>query len=600
MSSQRSGRHAAKRGLWPRRTRRASEAGLAALGTGDAEAADDDESRAEDVAEDDGRPVANKAGLLALGAQIDKARPKRSRRRRRIYWAVGVVGLVIVLAAGALAGYAWWLNRRIHHVKVGGLRAGATTGVDQGTENILLVGSTSRCALATQNPAYGLCSQGITGVNSDVVMILHLNAANKMVSILSVPRDLFIPNARSTGANKIDAALAEGPTQLVNAVEQDFAIPIQHFVELNFDTFANVVDALGGIKMYFPMPVFDAYSGLNVPNPGCQQLNGVQALQVVRARHLQYKTPTTVSSNPAYWPQENESDLARIRRDHEFLRVLAAQVSKQGLGNPLTDSSILEAVTANNNLTVDTTFSLSHMVNLLLTFHGVNTQTAPQWTLPVSVSTSLNYYYQGSNYGNIEFPTQSSDQQIIDQFLGISNNIDSMTGLALPAPGAVTVSVHNGSGTPNQAQDTASALQALGFQIAGTGDVTPPAQESETVVYYGSTSPNVVAAAQLVARSMSGSVILGFDPSMVTNGAMVTVVTGSNFAVNAPAPPTPSTSSTSTTAPAKGHPTTTTTAPTTTTTAPSTSSGFTPPTPSVEALQAWDPRSCTPSGGQGP
>ena len=121
-----------------------------------------------------------------------------------------------------------------------------------------MVGSTSRCALKVQNPAYGLCSQGVNGVNSDVVMILHLNPANNSVSILSIPRDLFVPNARTDGANKIDAALAEGPSQLVDAIEEDFGIPIQHYVELNFDTFANVVDALGGINMYFPEPVYDA------------------------------------------------------------------------------------------------------------------------------------------------------------------------------------------------------------------------------------------------------------------------------------------------------------------------------------------------------
>ena len=125
-----------------------------------------------------------------------------------------------------------------------------------------MVGSTDRCALKTQNPIYGLCSQGVTGVNSDVVMILHLDPTAKRVSILSIPRDTFIPNARKGGANKIDAALAEGPTQLVTAIQEDFGIPIQHFVELNFDTFAGVVDALGGVNMYFPKRLHDAYSQL--------------------------------------------------------------------------------------------------------------------------------------------------------------------------------------------------------------------------------------------------------------------------------------------------------------------------------------------------
>ena len=86
--------------------------------------------------------------------------------------------------------------------------------------------------------------------------------------------------------------------------------------------------------MYFPEPVYDAYSGLNVPTPGCHQLDGFQALEVVRARHLQYKGPGVTSKNPRDWPQDPESDLSRIRRDHEFLRVLAAAVAKRGLGQP--------------------------------------------------------------------------------------------------------------------------------------------------------------------------------------------------------------------------------------------------------------------------
>ena len=119
------------------------------------------------------------------------------------------------------------------------------------------------------------------------------------MSILSIPRDLFVPNARSDGANKIDAALYQGPDQLIAAIEEDFGIPIQHFVELNFDSFINVVQALGGIKMYFPEPVYDAYSGLNIQTTGCLELNGTQALQVVRARHVQYKGPGVTTNDPA-------------------------------------------------------------------------------------------------------------------------------------------------------------------------------------------------------------------------------------------------------------------------------------------------------------
>ena len=389
-------------------------------------------------------------------------------------------------------------------------------------------------------------------MNSDVVMILHLNPTNHSVSILSIPRDLFVPNARSDGANKIDAALYQGPDQLIAAIEDDFGIPIQHFVELNFDSFINVVQALGGIKMYFPEPVYDAYSGLNIQTTGCISLNGTQALQVVRARHLQYKGPGVTTTNPASWPQESQSDIARIRRDHEFLRVLGAAVKAKGLSNPVTDQQLVSGVVG--QLTVDSGFSASDMISLVLGYHDVDVSSAPQLTVPVSVDQFGNYVYQGGSYGDIEFPAEPQDHNAVDQFLGLkSSGENTYSGGTLPAPSNVTVSVLNGSGAYNQATTTAQSLQALGFHIGTIGDSPPVGREAETVVYYASKTPAQLAAAQVVANSLSGSVIMAMDPTQAKAGSQVTVVTGTDFSVNAPA-------ATTTTAPAGA------TAPSTTTT----------------------------------
>jgi LCP family protein required for cell wall assembly len=529
-------------------------------------------------------------------------RPRRS-RRRTVTYVLGTIGLVMALVVGATAGYAWYLNHEIHRIDLHNLTSAPVKGEDAGTENILMIGSTSRCALTVQNPAYGLCSQGVDGVNSDVVMILHLNPANHTLAILSIPRDLFVPNARSDGANKIDAALFQGPDQLIDAIEEDYGIPIQHFVELNFDSFINVVNALGGIKMYFPEPVYDAYSGLNIQTTGCLQLNGTQALQVVRARHVQYKGPGVTGNNPANWPQEAQSDIARIRRDHEFLRVLASAVKSKGLSNPLTDQQLVSSVVS--QLTVDSSFSASAMIDLVLGYHDVDVNTAPQLTLPVAVDQFGSYTYQGGSYGDVEFPVEPQDHDAVDQFLGLgSGNEDTYSGGALPAPSSVTVSVMNGTGAYNQATDTASSLAALGFKTGTIGDVSPVGQEAETVVYYSSKSPAELAAAQVVANSLSGAVIMADDASQVSAGSQVTVVTGTDFSVNAPAAPT---------APGAGGGKSSTTgsgssgsASSTTTTTDSGSSGntgnsgaFAAPTATVEPLAPWDPRSCTASGGEG-
>ncbi len=557
-------------------------------------------------------------GLHQLGRQIEEAErtgngrrggkgahaaPKKKRSARRtVAWVGGTLLLVVVLIAGAGAGYAWYLNHEIHRIDLHNLTSAPVKGADAGTENILMIGSTSRCALTVQNPAYGLCSQGVNGVNSDVVMILHLNPANSTLSILSIPRDLFVPNARSDGANKIDAALYQGPDQLIDAIEEDFGIPIQHFVELNFDSFINVVNALGGVKMYFPEPVFDSYSGLNIQTTGCLSLNGTQALQVVRARHVQYKGPGVTTDDPNYWPQEAQSDIARIRRDHEFLRVLASAVKAKGLGNPITDQSIVAGVVG--DLTVDSGFSASDMIGLVLTYHGANVNSAPQLTLPVQVDQFGSYVYQGGSYGDIEFPAEPQDHTAIDQFLGLKPDADTYSGGALPSASSVTVSVMNGSGAYNQATDTAQSLKALGFNIGTVGDTTPVGEEAETVVYYSSKSPAELAAAQAVANSMTGSVVMAEDSSQVSPGAQVTVVTGTQFSVNPPPSPS-SPGSTGSGAANTGAGASTTLPPTTTTTTTTTSSSssnsgaFAPPTATVEPLAPWDPRSCTPSGGEG-
>jgi LCP family protein required for cell wall assembly len=536
--------------------------------------------------------------------QTDRGRHRHARARSRPKSWVRrgvVIGVVVVLVLiGGGAGYAYYLTHDLKRIHVRGLIGALTSGEEAGTENILMVGSTSRCALAVQNPAYGLCSEGVNGVNSDVIMILHVDPSHHRMALLSLPRDLFVPNARAEGANKIDAGLFEGVSQVVAAIEEDFGIPIQHTVTLNFDQFANVVDALGGINMAFPESVFDAESGLNVQAAACVHLDGTEALSVVRARHLQYQGAGITTPYAYYWPQENQSDLARIRRDHEFLRVLGQTAAKRGLGNPITDIDLINSVKA--DLTFDQDWPVTDMANLVLDFHSVNPNNVPQLTLPVSVVTDPDgagggLIYKQSGYGDAEFPAEPQDQSSIDQVLGIDADTDSMTGAPLPSPASVTVSVVNGSGTDDSGTDTSAALGALGFHNAGIGEAQPVGDVAETYVYYGSRSPAAEAAAEAVARSMTGSVIMAYNPSQVIDGAQVTVLTGTDFAVNPPAPPTPST-----VAVPKGHsgPTTTTVPAPTSTTAPATgsagtseeASALTPPSPPTSNLEPWDPRAC--------
>jgi LCP family protein required for cell wall assembly len=520
-------------------------------------------------------------------------RAQRSRRRKRVvFLSIGsIVGLVVLVAAAG-ASFLWYENGRIHRVGVKHLSTVSTAGNQKDVENILLIGSTTRCGLKEQNVAFGLCDQGVTGVNSDVVMILHLDPDHHRASVLSIPRDTFVPNARPGGVNKIDAALGapEGPGQLIAAITDDFGIPIQHYVQLNFDSFQGVVQALGGVTMYFPMPVYDQQSTLYVPRTGCTTLNGFQALAVVRARHLQYQPPSD-SGVPRYdWPYDPQSDLSRIRRDHEFLRVLASSVARRGLGNFVTDLRLIDSLSG--NLVVDNGFSATSMAELVLEFHGVNAYTVPQYTLPVVVD-GEGYFYRGGGYGDVVFPVQPEDRAVVSQFLGTDPTQDAL-GRALPSPGTISVAVENGSGMADQGVATGAALGKLGYKVTSITD-TPVGSSTGLGSAFSSTADTIDVGSALP----------------TSTNADVVIVTGSNVAVVAP----PSSASSTTVPGATSTPSTTVSSsssttsstpsggsvPTTTVPAPlSNSPNLGVPTGSTEPLEPWDPRSCTPSGGEGP
>ncbi|MGA2036464.1 MAG: LCP family protein [Acidimicrobiales bacterium] len=518
----------------------------------------------------------DESGLRALGDEISRGVTRRRpwRKQRWVRRTALVAGLAVVIAIAGAASYNWYLFNQIHTVAVKGLST-TGVGVESGTENILMVGSTDRCSLPKSDPLYQDCVAGHTGINSDVVMILHLNSATRRVSILSIPRDTFVPNARADGANKIDAALYEGPTQLVAAIEDDFGIPIQHYMELNFASFANVVQTIGGVRMYFPEPVYDHEVGLDVETPGCVYLNGGDALKLVRSRELQYKGPGVTTDDHFDWPHDPQSDLARILRDHEFLRVLATAVAHKGLANPITDERLVAALAP--QVEMDPQLK-GQLLGLVSSFHAVNPNAAPELTLPIQApNTSTGYVYKGSGYGDVVYPTVTEDEQAIDQFLGTPPTVDTMNGRSLPRPASVTVSVLNGTGVTNQATDTANAFAALGFKIGSLGNTEPVGTPAETVVTYA--APADEGAAELVSRQLTGVVIMALGAT--TGASQVTVTTGTDFSVKPP--PSSVASPPSTTAPVS-----------------SATASLAPPSQLVSPLKPWDPRSCTPSGGEGP
>ena len=486
--------------------------------------------------------------------------------------------VVIILGGGAI-----YVEVELGHVRtvnVPGLKNQGSNPAD----DILLVGSTSRCAVTSSAQVKLFqkeCAAGVNGVNSDVIMVLRLQPG-RPPTLLSIPRDTFVPGARSGGLyNKVDAALADGPSQLVAAVQQDFGIPINHYVVLNFGTFENIVNALGGISLYFPTTLRDFSSGLSIDKTGCVKIGGVQALALVRARHLYYHYNHKTKTWRGYDPT---GDLGRIERVHIFLKALAAEVAGRGLTNPITDARLLGAIAP--DLTVDTTFSRSKMLSLVRTYHSA-VGNAPEYTLPV-VEDTVEYSYKGYPYGLVVFPTEPQDQQTINKFLGKASALKAI------ATSKISVSVVDGTNSVSTTAATVTSLTKLGYHVLGSGKQTSVGPVSETTVVYPSSKNTAqadksLAQAEQVKSSLTGLVVLGQGPT--TLGADVTVITGSNFAVNNPA---------TTTAGTVTHSTTTSVLATllsavltAASTTPNGTASLASPTTASTAAPPFDPRECS-------
>jgi LCP family protein required for cell wall assembly len=516
-------------------------------------------------------PDAGTAGAGPTGFRARRRAKKAGRsklRRRARRGGIALVLLVVVVVGGSI-GYIYYRFSSISRVNVNVEKVPKT-----GIENILLVGSTSRCAV---KPAKNFenfvqqCEDDVNGVNSDVIMILRL-VPNKTPMLLSIPRDTFVPNARSGDlSNKVDAALADGPSQLVQAIEQDFGIPINHYVVLNFQTFANIVTALGGISMYFPTSLMDEQSGLNISHSGCLHISGLEALALVRARHVYFHYDRRTGKWLGY---DGSGDLGRIERVHIFMKVLGAEVAARGLDNPVTDSKLLSAVAP--DLTLDTTFGTHEILDLILADHSKIAAT-DEMTLPVSED-STPYQYKGYPYGLVVFPSEPQDQDTIDKFMGDA------AAAKPPKPSSISVSLVDAADAPATTSSIAAALRTLGFKATVSGAVTPVGSIAETEVVYAHAAQ--LPAAQQVLRSLSGLAVLAQGPT--TGGADVTVVLGSDIAVS----PAAVTTTAATSSSGLGAVPATGSALLTAMIATAANASLTPPTPSAPTIAPFDPRAC--------
>lgn len=459
--------------------------------------------------------------------------PRRGRCRTRIL-ALGVIaGLIVAAASGSLYGYVRYQLAQIRRVSVPDL-TGAKRAATAPT-TILIVGSDSRAGNAGSDANHFGSASQVQGQRSDTIVLVHLDPRARAATELSIPRDLWVPIPGKTYHQRINTTFDTGPDLLVRAVRDDLGIAVDHYVELNFQSFRQVVDAIGGVKVYFPTPARDAYSGLNITAPGCYGLTGDMALSFVRARHYQYY-------RRGRWVSEADSDLARIRRQQLFIKKAVAKALSTGF----TDIGRLNGIVGGvvHNLTLDSSFTQAQLLGLARAYRNFLPDQLAVATLPTTSAVIA---------GNDVLVLKEPDAQTAVASFLAARTSPPITPTAAPAPApsldptTIHADVLNGSGSAGQAAGATAALRRAGFSVGTPRTANSVGQARSTIRF----APGQRAKARYLQGLLAGPSDLSADPGVAGKGFDLVLVTGTSFR--------------GVSAAGAGHPTTT--APTTPTTA---------------------------------
>jgi LCP family protein required for cell wall assembly len=351
--------------------------------------------------------------------------------------------------------------------------------------NFLIIGSDTRQFV--DNPddekAFG-SDKG--GNNSDTLMVAHVEPGAQRTLVVSFPRDLIV-NVPGYGKSRINAAYSEGGPQLViDTLSENFDIDIHHYVEVDFKSFQDIVDAIGKVSVYVPGPVRDTETGLNITDgPGCVALDGGQALQYVRSRTMQVLDPNGSIVDPDTGERwrllDVRADLDRIPRQQDFIRKLAGVAIAKSLSDPFLaiqiSDDVLGDIKADQSLTRDDVNALIRAFKTI----DVNDQNAVQFvTLPT---------IPDPNNPTVTLVPAPEAEDVINQLRTFGDNTPPAPSVV---PSQVKVQVRDATGR-GIGQDTLVKLAQLGFQPGGYSDSKKTTLVSE--IHY---APEHLAAAKAV------------------------------------------------------------------------------------------------------
>lgn len=245
---------------------------------------------------------------------------------------------------------------------------------DTAGTNWLLVGSDSREGLTKAERRELHTGKDEGSQRTDTIMVINISDSGKP-TLISLPRDSYVTipahiaqDGSSIGdrKNKINTAYGQGGAPLlVETVERNTGLHIDHYMEVGFKGIRDITDAVGGVNMCIPADVTDKNSGLNLL-AGCQELDGKNALAYVRMRYADPK-----------------GDLGRIERQQQYLSsVLKKAATPTVLLNPFSMWNLVDAGTESVN--VGEGDSIVDIAMLARAMRGLSNGSGTLTTVPVA------------------------------------------------------------------------------------------------------------------------------------------------------------------------------------------------------------------------
>lgn len=244
--------------------------------------------------------------------------------------------------------------------------------------NYLIVGSDTREGLSKEElKALRVGSTATAaGGRSDTMLLVHISKDRDKAFLVSFPRDSLVTIPAHTSSNgesqiparqnKLNAAFSFGGAPLlIETIEAETNLKIDHYIEVSFAGFAGIVNALGGVEVCTKVDIDDPKSHL-VLSAGTHTLNGIEALKYVRTRDF-----------------DGRGDIGRMQRQQEFMSSILNKATSTGvLLNPIKIVNFMNA--AISTIKMDENLSKEDLLNLAKQMRGLSSGNVRTLTVPLS------------------------------------------------------------------------------------------------------------------------------------------------------------------------------------------------------------------------